>query len=398
MRALLNRDQSYVLGTYRRLPLEVSRAAGCYVYDAADTPYLDFFSGIAVTAFGHCDPEITAAITAQLNCFTHLSNYFATPAVTALAEKLVDNSFASKVFFTNSGTEAVEAAIKLAKKRGQPLGKSVLLSAEGAFHGRSTGGVALTGQDKYKSAFQPLMPGIAHFAYDDCTSLTECVSEDTAAVFIEMIQGEGGGRSLSKAFVSKLVELRRQYGFLIVVDEIQTGLGRTGDLFAYEAYGFVPDLVCVAKALGGGLPLGALLVGPDLENVLGPGDHGSTFGGNPVAASAGNATLEKLLAPGFLEDLKVRSTQLDNHLTSLKTRFPKVVKALRGKGFIRGIDVGTYADAIQRAAFERRLLINVTSGTVIRLLPALNMTAETIDCAMHQLAAVIETLDDAHEM
>lgn len=370
---LLERDQNVILNTYTRLPIVISHAKDNRLYTTSGEAYIDLFSGIAVNNIGHCEADVIKAIHDQLDAYLHLSNYFVSKPVIELAETLIAHSFASKVFFTNSGTESVEAAIKLCRKYGASKNKTTLLAAHGAFHGRSTGALTLTGKDAYKTAFQPLMPEVAFFHYNDPLSLQEQVNEYTAAVFVEMVQGEGGLHSLSEAMVQTLMTLRDKYDFIIVVDEIQTGIGRTGRLFAYEHFsdlGFSPDVLCLSKALGGGLPLGAMLVSSALEDVLALGDHGTTFGGNPVAAAAGNALIQTVLKEGFLDNISAQGEHFKLQLEALRDAYPHFITAIRGRGYMLGIECGHHAKAFQTYAFERHLLINVTSQTVIRLLPS----------------------------
>jgi acetylornithine/N-succinyldiaminopimelate aminotransferase len=377
---LIENDKNYVLNVYNRVNLEVSKGEGVYLFDTDGNKYFDMYTGVSVNNLGH-DPKILERIIEQGEAYIHLSNHFASLPVVNLAKKLVENSFASKVFFSNSGTESNEAAIKLAKKYGKRISESKyrILSANNSFHGRTFGGVSLTGKAKYQEPFLPLMPGVSHFDYNDIESLRNVVDGDVCAVFIEMIQGEGGVVEISNEFIAELVRLSNEYDFLIVVDEIQTGIGRTGLKFAYEKYDFTPDVVTLAKSLGGGLPIGAMLVNVNLENVFVPGEHGSTFGGNPLAAAAGNYVLDTIFEETFLDELGEKSLYLRGKLNELKSKYPDIINDVRGAGMMIGVDVGEYADAIKSAAFEKKLLINITSGTVIRLLPSLKITKEEID-------------------
>ena len=379
---LLDQDRSSVLNLYQRLPLNIVRGEGSFLYDDDGQAYLDLFSGIAVNNLGHGHPEIKAAIHDQIEHYMHLSNYFASEPVVKLAETLVKHTFASKVFFSNSGTEAIEAAIKLARKYGLSKNtyKTELLSFEGSFHGRSTGGMSLTGQPKYKEAFKPNLPQVSHVQFNDVVDLNQKVSDHTCAFFIEIIQGEGGIIEVSSSFMTELVRLSKKHDFLIIVDEIQTGLGRAGDLFAYEKFGFTPHAITLAKSLGGGLPLGALLVAPGLEHILVPGDHGSTFGGNPVSCAAGNAVMSVITSEGFLEDVQKKSAYLFMRLDELSRRYPQLIKEIRGRGLIIGIEMhDDYAQKIKDEALKHHLLLNVTRGNVLRLLPALNICMTDIE-------------------
>lgn len=382
MTSLYEQDKDVILNLYQRLDLTIVRGEGAYLFDDNGKAYLDMFSGIAVNSLGHGNEKVKAAIMAQMDQYMHLSNYFPSEPVVSLAKCLVDNSFASKVFFTNSGTEANEAAIKLARKYGRSRNsdKIELLSFHGSFHGRTIGGMSLTGQAKYKESFGQTLPYVNHVLFDDISDLSNKVSDMTCAFFLEMVQGEGGIQTVSEAFIEQLVILAEKHDFLIVVDEIQTGLGRTGDLFAYQHYAFTPHIVTLAKSLGGGLPLGAMLIAPSLDTVLVPGDHGTTFGGNPVACAAGTAVLDIMIANGFLDEVKIKSTYLIEKLNQLALAHPDTILDIRGRGLMLGIEMAdNHANDIKTSALNEGLLLNVTSGNVIRLLPPLTISYAEID-------------------
>lgn len=382
MTHLYDQDKTYVLNLYNRLNINIVKGNGSYLYDDQGHSYLDMFSGIAVNNLGHGNPIIRAAVMNQMDRYFHLSNFFPSEPVVALAKLLVENSFASKVFFSNSGTEANEAAIKLARKYGHSkhADKTELLSFNGSFHGRTLGGMTLTGQQKYKKSFKPLLPDVSHVLFNDIQDLESKVSEKTCAFFIEMIQGEGGITEVSEEFMVELVMLSKKFDFMIIVDEIQTGLGRAGDLFAYEKFEFTPHIVTLAKSLGGGLPLGAMLVAQELDSVLLPGDHGSTFGGNPVACAAGTAVMKILTSDGFLEDVKSKSMYLIKQLNEIALAHPEIIKEVRGRGLIIGIEMSDdHANIIKTKALEKGLLLNVTRGNVIRLLPPLTISYSELD-------------------
>lgn len=379
MRNLHEDDKKYILNTYNRINLNIDRGEGVYLYDDKGDKYLDMYSGIAVNNLGH-DKEIASRIMNQASKYIHLSNYFINESTVNLAKLLVENTFASKVFFTNSGTEAIEASIKMCKKFGKKYSeeKYQILSSYNSFHGRTCGGLSLTGQEKYQADFRPLIPGVEHFEYNNINSLKEKVNDNTCAVFLELIQGEGGVVEATQEFIETLVDLSKKYNFLIVIDEIQTGIGRTGNLLASEKYNFTPHIVTLAKSLGGGIPLGAMLVHEELENVLKPGDHGTTFGGNPVACTAGEYVLEKIVNSNLLSEVKEKEVFLLNELQKLKVKYPSIINDLRGRGLMIGIEVGEYADIIKETAFNKKLLLNVTNKTVVRLLPALNIKKEEL--------------------
>lgn len=382
MTYLYDQDKAYVLNLYNRLNINIVHGKGSYLYDDSGNSYLDMFSGIAVNNLGHGNQTVKAVMMAQMDRYFHLSNFFPSEPVVALAKLLVENSFASKVFFSNSGTEANEAAIKLSRKYGRSKSKDKveLLSFHGSFHGRTLGGMTLTGQEKYKENFKPLLPDVHHVLFNNTQDLTSKVSNRTCAFFIEMIQGEGGISEVTDEFMTELVRLSEKHDFLIIVDEIQTGLGRSGELFAYEKFTFKPHILTVAKSLGGGLPIGAMLVAPELESILQPGDHGSTFGGNPLACAAGTAVIEILTSEGFLDDVKSKSMYLIKRLNEIALAYPESIKEVRGRGLIIGIEMhGDDANNIKMKALPKGLLLNVTRGNVIRLLPPLTISHSEID-------------------
>jgi len=378
---LYGEDKEYILNVYNRLDLEIVKGEGAYLFDINGERYLDMFSGIAVNALGHNNEAIKEAIIKQINTYIHLSNYFASPSVVNLAKLLVENSFASKVFFSNSGTEANEAALKAAKKYGNSINvnKNEFITFKNSFHGRTLGGLSLTGQDKYKKMFEPILPGITHIEINHINELQNQVSDKTCAIFLEMIQGEGGVIELTQDYMNEVLRLSKVHDFLIVVDEIQTGLCRTGDLFAYERFNFTPDIVTIAKSLGGGLPLGAMLVSDKLENIFQKGEHGSTFGGNPLAAAVGVEILQTITTERFKQTIKDKGNYLIAQLKILQNKYPTVIKEIRGRGFIIGIETGVYATRIKDEAFKKNLLLNITSSTVVRLLPPLNISKNEID-------------------
>lgn len=380
MKSLYEQDKKYILNTYNRLDLIIEKGEGSYVFDIAGNKYLDMYGGISVNNLGH-DKGIVEAIIKQASKYMHLSNYFVSEPVVNLAKLLVENTFASKVFFTNSGTESNEAAIKLCRKYGKEINenKYELLSACNSFHGRTTGSLALTGQEKYQKNFMPLIPGVSHFKYNDIEDLKSKVNENTCGLFLEIIQGEGGIVEISKEFMNEVIKLSKKYKFLIVIDEIQAGMGRTGDLFAYEQYNFTPHIVTISKSVGGGIPLGAMLVSKDVENILQPGDHGSTFAANPVSCAGGEYVMNKLVNTDLCSEVKLKGNYLINKLNNLKENHPNIIKDVRGRGLMIGIDVGKYANDIKKIAQENRLLLNSTNNTIIRLLPSLCITTDEID-------------------
>ncbi|MBM6859658.1 acetylornithine/succinylornithine family transaminase [Clostridium saudiense] len=390
MGTLYENDKKYILNLYNRLNLEVERAEGVYIYDKDNNKYLDMYSGISVNNLGY-DKGVATAIKKQVDKYIHLSNYFVSEPTVNLAKLLVDNSFAAKVYFSNSGTEANEGALKLCRKYGRSISadKFEILSALNSFHGRTCGGLTLTGQEKYQRDFKPLLSGVNYFEFNNIESLRKSVNKNTCAVFLEIIQGEGGIIEVSQEFINEVVRLSKIYNFLIVIDEIQTGIGRSGDLFAFEKYNFNPDIVTLAKSIGGGLPLGAILVSERLEKVLKIGDHGSTFGGNPVACAAGEFILDKVVNTNLLDEVKEKSKYILDELEKIKKEFPTLIKEIRGRGMMIGIDVDENAIAIRDNALREKLLLNVTNKTVIRLLPPLCITYNEINEFLEKFRVVL---------
>ena len=394
MSELLAEDQKYLLNVYNRMDLKIKRGEGSYLIDSDGNRYLDMFSGIAVNGLGQNQENIKNKIKEQLDQYIHLSNYFASEPVVELAQLLVENTFADKVFFSNSGSEANEAALKLARLYGKNISedKTEFLAATDAFHGRTMGSLSLTGRIKYRNKFSPLVPEISHFNFNDSKDLREKVSKKTAGVFIEIIQGEGGIHEISQDFLDTLLELADKYNFLIIVDEIQSGMGRSGDFLALEKFDFEPDLVTMAKSLGGGLPLGALLVNKRLKDVFSYGDHGSTFGGNPLACAAGGEVVKTITDPEFQNTIKEKSNFLVTELEKLMNNYPQIIKEIRGRGMMLGLETCEYGKEIKKKAKEKNLLLNLTDDTVIRLLPPLNIKREEIEEFLRIFKEVLEEI------
>ncbi len=388
----LQQDANYILNTYKRLPIVVKKAKGSYIYDDKGKRYLDMYAGIAVNSVGHLHPRVKHAIHHQLKKHMHLSNYFVTEAQNELAKRLVEYSFASKVFFTNSGTEAIEASFKLARKYGKSIHqeKIEVIALHESFHGRTMGGLSLTGQPKYQEPFSPLIPGVIHIERNNIEAIRHAVSEKTCAIFLEMVQGESGIHPLSDAFIDEIIALKEKYHFLIIADEVQTGLMRTGKMFAYQHTTLIPDVLSLAKSLGGGLPLGAMLVSKRLENVLKPGDHGSTFGGNPVSCAAGLATFKILSSSGFQNELLAKSNILMRGLFEIQKE-SQMIQEIRGKGMMIGIEIKGDAEAIKQKALNSGILLNVTHQNVIRLLPPLTITMQEIKHFLHVFKTILAT-------
>lgn len=385
-----------LLPIYER-DLTIVSGRGSRLVDTAGRSYLDFAAGIGVNGLGYGDPKVMAAIRNQTRRLIHSSNLYFTEPVVALAERLVELSFPSKVFFSNSGTEAVEAAIKFARKIGKREGRTELIAFEGSFHGRTLGALSLTWKAKYREPFEPLVPGTRFLPWDDLGAAEAAVGETTAAIFVEPVQGEGGIRPARADFLVGLVDISRRRGALLVCDEIQCGLGRTGTLFAYEHYGIRPDMVTLAKPLGGGLPLGAVLLREELSHAIAVGEHGSTFGGNPVAAAAALAVLDRLTTPGFLQKVAGRGAQLQKGLRALARGYPHAIAEVRGLGLMAGLEVRGSAGDVVKGLRAAGVLATKAGDAVLRLLPPLTIKGAEIREFLGALEGVLETGAGARE-
>ncbi len=365
--------------TYARYPVEIASGSGCVLVDSEGNEYLDFLSGIAVNNLGHCHPRVVAAVQEQVARLIHVSNLFNTEPNVRLAARLVERSFGTSVFFCNSGAEANEAAIKLVRKS-RPRGD--LIVALNAFHGRTYGALSATPQEAKQAPFAPLVPG---FRAVDAEEVAAAVDANTAAVLIEPVQGESGVNLMSSALLADIRAACDAVGAALVFDEVQCGMGRTGSLWAYEQLGVEPDAMTLAKGLGGGLPIGALVIGPRLADVFAPGDHGSTFAGGPVASAAANAALDVVDDEAFLAAVREHGERLTEGLREL----PAVV-SVRGRGLMVAAEVSAKApDIARRALLEQRLIINATGPTTLRFLPPLIAGAAEIDDALARLRALL---------
>jgi len=381
-------EQEFLLQTYKRIPINISHGEGVYLYSAEGNKYLDFFSGLAVNALGYGNKKVIDAIEKQIKKFIHLSNYYVNEPQVKLAEKLVQLSGLSKVFFTNSGTEAAEASLKLVRKVSGAEKKIITFS--NAFHGRTYGSLSLGGKDKYKKDFSPLLPNISQLGFNKTDQLEKNIDTNTAAVYLEFIQGEGGVRVVSNEFVSKLKSLKSKYDFILIADEVQSGIGRTGKPFAYQHFDIVPDLLLVAKAIGGGLPLGALITNDRYSSIFGLGDHGSTFGGNPVSCAAGLAVIDEIFTNRLLEQVVTLGKYLIDELKSIQEQNPDKISDVRGMGFIVGIELNRSCSNIVDEFRRNGILVNCTSDNVIRVLPPLISTKVEIDRFLEVFPSLIK--------
>jgi predicted acetylornithine/succinylornithine family transaminase len=361
---------SALLPVYERELVLVS-GKGARVTDEGGRSYLDFAAGIGVNGLGYGDRKVLAAIRAQAARLLHASNLYHTQPARALAERLVALAFPSRVFLCNSGTEAVEAAIKFARRVGRPQGRGELVAFERGFHGRTLGALSLTWTARYREPFEPLLPGVRFLPVGDLEAARAAIGPATAAVFIEPVQGEGGVRVVPAEFLQGLARLCRERGALLVADEVQCGLGRSGRAFAYQHSGIAPDLLTLAKPLGGGLPIGAVLLREELAGAIQVGDHGSTFGGNPVACAAALAVLDRLTAPGFLEGVAAKGEALMQGLRKLARRRPDAIESVRGLGLMLGVELKRPAAEVVKALRGRGVLATRAGDQVLRLLPPL---------------------------
>ncbi|MFH1857705.1 MAG: aspartate aminotransferase family protein [Candidatus Omnitrophota bacterium] len=382
-------EKLYVIPNYKRVPLVLTKGKGSYVWDINGKRYLDFFPGWGVSGLGHCPRAVTRAVQTQSKRILHVSNNYYHPLQVKLAQRLVESSFDGKVFFGNSGAEANEAAIKLARAYGHP-DRYEILSMTGSFHGRTLATVTLTGQSKYKEGFGPLPQGFREVPLNDLSDVEQAVRKETVAIFLELIQGEGGIRVASPEFVQGLRKLCDAKKMLLVFDEVQTGIGRTGKLFCYEHYGVIPDVMTLAKSLGGGLPIGAMIARKPYAELLGPGRHAATFGGSPLVCRAALAVLETIRKEKLLSHVTRMGAFLSESLQALQKRYP-VIREIRGKGFMIGMELDREGQAFVERCIARGLLLNCTQERVIRIMPALNASRKEI---MQALAVIEEVLKE----
>ncbi|MBI1922124.1 MAG: acetylornithine transaminase [Geobacter sp.] len=364
-----------------RYPLVPVRGAGCRVWDADGKEYLDFLAGIAVNSLGHCHPRVVKALQEQAATLMHCSNYYHNAPQIELAELLCRYSFADRIFFCNSGAEANEAAIKLARKYSRdkhgPERYEIITAVE-SFHGRTMATVSATGQEKVQRFFDPLLHGFTHVCFNDIEALKAAITPNTCAIMLEPIQGEGGINIPSPDYLKEVRELCDQHGLLLVLDEVQTGIGRTGKLFAYEHFGVSPDIMTLAKALGGGGPIGAMLAREDIAAAFTPGTHGSTFGGNPLMTATAVAVIRTILEEGILNHTEEIGEYLLGELEALGSKYP-FVKEVRGIGLIIGMNLAMPAGDIVKKGHERGVLLNVTHDTVLRFVPPLIVSKQEVD-------------------
>ena len=385
----------YIMNTYKRLPLFIVKGRGNRVYDGEGREYLDFVSGLAVNNLGHCNPRVTVAFQKQAQRLVHTSNLFYTEPQVKLARLLVENSFADKVFFCNSGAEANEAAIKLVRKYSHEKGNGrfEIITALNSFHGRTMATLTATGQDRFHKGFAPLVPGFSYVPFNDIAALEKAITEKTAAVMIEPVQGAGGVNIPDRDYLKRLREICDANGILLVFDEVQTGIGRTGKLFAYQHSGIEPDIMTLAKALGGGLPIGAMLAKDHIAAAFTPGTHASTFGGTPLVCSAAIEVIKLITEDDLiLDNCRRMGDYLVAELNDLKLKYPHLIKDVRGKGLLTGMELNISGDTIVSECIKRGVIINCTMERVLRFLPPLDVSQEDIDKLAETLREVFNSI------
>ena len=384
----IEKSDKYIMKTYGRYPIVPVRGEGCRLWDADGKEYLDFLGGVAVNNLGHCHPKVVAALQAQAAELIHCSNYYQIPQQIELAELLCNHSFADKAFFCNSGAEANEAAIKLARKSSRdkfgPERYEIITAAE-SFHGRTMATVSATGQEKVQRFFDPLLHGFTHVPFNDAAALEAAVTHNTCAIMLEPIQGEGGVNVPSPGYFQEVRRICDQHGLILIFDEVQVGMGRTGKLFAYEHFDVTPDIMTLAKALAGGAPIGTMLAKDEFAAAFTPGTHGSTFGGNPLVCAAAIATVRTILEDGILNRTEEIGEYLVGELETLGKKYPFVTE-VRGIGLMIGMSLAIPGGDIVKKGHDRGVLLNVTHDTVLRFVPALVVSKQEID----QMIAILD--------
>lgn len=392
----IDESKKYLMNTYNRAPIVLRKGRGMNVWGSNGKEYIDFVAGIAVNCLGHCHPKVVIALQKQAQRLLHASNlYHIEPQVT-LARLLVEHSCADKVFFCNSGAEAVEGAIKLARKYAKEhlsSDKFEIITAYGSFHGRTLTALTASGQDRLQKGFEPLVPGFRYVQFNNIAALKKALTENTCAIMLEPIQGEGGIRMPSENYLHEVSQICDENQLLLILDEIQTGMGRTGTLFAYEQFNIRPDIITLAKGLGGGVAIGALLARDAVAASFRPGTHASTFGGNPLACAAAVATLETLLEDGImLDNCRRIGKYFRNKLEKLRNDFPSMIIEVRGMGLMLGMELTKTGGPIVESCAARGILINCTSGNVLRFIPPLTVTEKEVDRLIDVLEDIFERL------
>ncbi|MEW5801328.1 MAG: acetylornithine transaminase [bacterium] len=388
---IISLAQKYLMSSYNRLPVVFEKGKGCRLWDTEGREYLDFLSGLGVNSLGYGYPSVVRAIKEQAEKLLHTSNLFYIGLQAQLAELVVQQAFSGKMFFCNSGAEANEAAIKLARlyaRKVRGIEQGEIITAFRSFHGRTMATLTATGQEKIQKGFEPLLPGFTYVPFNDVQAVRDAVTNSTIAVLVEPIQGEGGVQVGTNEYLSSLREFCTQRGILLILDEVQTGLGRTGRFFCHQHAGIEPDVVSMAKALGGGVPIGAVLARDEVAQVFVPGSHATTFGGNHLSCAAGVATVEAIVRHGILENCQKMGEYLNEGLLALQQKYP-FIKEVRGKGLLCGVELDTEGTRIARECLEEGLIINCTMSTVLRFLPPLIISREEVDKGLFILDKVL---------
>jgi predicted acetylornithine/succinylornithine family transaminase len=388
---IIEKEHEYIYQTYKRLPIAVDYAVGTRIYDKNGDSYLDFLGGIAVNALGYSHPAILKAMREQMEKYLHISNYFYQEPQILLAEKLCKISGFDKVFFTNSGTEATDGAMKLVRSWSKQNNKSEILAFSGGFHGRTYGALSIMDKPLYKENMGPFLEKTKVLKLNDIASLYENINSDTAAVFLEFIQGEGGISEPDKDFLEILLELKEQYHFLLVADEVQAGTGRSGKFFSYEYHNVMPDIVTMAKGMGGGLPLGCILFSKKLADIWGKGSHGTTYGGNALACVTGKVVINEL-ENGLLDQIVENGNYLQSKLYEIKEKYSSKVIQIRGRGLIQGILLNFDAQILVDELIKLKVITNSASGFVLRLVPPLIVDKDDIDEFIDKLDLALENV------
>ena len=378
----------YIMNTYKRVPFCLEKAKGAKVWDIDGKTYLDFFPGWAVSGIGHCHPRVVAAIKKQASRLLHVSNNYYSALQAKLAEVIIKNAFPGKVFFANSGAEANEAAVKLARLYGHDSSRYEIITMTKSFHGRTLAMITATGQDKVKKGFEPLPAGFIHIPFNDIEAVKEAITDKTIAIMLEPVQCEGGINIAGTEYMKSLRRLCDEKDIILIFDEVQTGMGRSGRMFACKNYGIVPDVMTLAKALGGGLPIGACVAREKFQDVLTPGTHASTFGGSPIVCAAGLAVFEAIKKEKLLENTVKMGAYLVRRLENLKAKY-RSIKEIRAMGLIIGVDLNIKGEDVYKECMKEGLLINCTQDTVLRIMPPMTMTKAQADKAVAILDKVL---------
>lgn len=393
--AWIEKADKYIMRTYGRYPLVPVKGEGCVLWDADGNRYLDFLAGVAVNNLGHCHPAVSAALAKQAQELIHCSNYYHIPQQIELAELLCGLSFADKAFFCNSGAEANEAAIKLARKYSREkygLDRYEIITAISSFHGRTMATVSATGQEKVQKFFDPLLHGFRHIPFNDAQALREAIGPCTCAIMLEPIQGEGGVVVPDASYFQEVREICDEHGLILIFDEVQVGMGRTGKMFAHEHFGITPDIMTLAKALAGGAPIGTMLATDKLAEAFSPGTHGSTFGGNPLVTAAAIATIRVIMEEGILNRTEEMGEYLMGELEALMHKFPGLITEVRGIGLMIGVELSIPGAEIVKTALSRGVLLNCAQDKVLRFVPPLIVSKKEVDEMLSVLTGILQEL------